>query len=313
VSAGAPGRAGVSGTGAVAAGAEAFASLSAHLRAVLWDDPESLLGKAAAGSAAGISTGQDHASPAGGRPGSARRDGGHGTRPDEGGKRCGSGARRDSGSGGNQDPVGPDGTGRNGAGPAATRRGIAAQEGAGGKTGLTAGEVISNAAVLMFGGIETTEGMIANALLHLLSHPGQLQLVRDDPSLTENAVEESLRLEPAAAMIDRYATRDVRLGEAAVRRGDLVSVSLAGAGRDPATFADPDGFDVLRPNARQHLAFAIGPHFCLGAHLARLEAVTAVRAALRLPGLRLDPDRPSAPRGLVFRKPPSLWVRWDAG
>ncbi len=177
--------------------------------------------------------------------------------------------------------------------------------------GLTQDEVISNAAVLMFGGIETTEGMIANTLLHLLTSPGQLMLVRQDPSLVPQAVEESLRLEPAAALIDRYATTDVRLGGADVRKGDLVSVSLAGAGRDPAVFADPDVFDVRRPNARLHLAFAHGPHFCLGAHLARLEAVAAVRAALSLPGLRLDPSSSAMPRGLVFRKPAELRVRWD--
>jgi cytochrome P450 len=179
--------------------------------------------------------------------------------------------------------------------------------------GLAAEEVISNAAVLMFGGIETTEGMIANALYHLLSYPDQFALVGDDPSLLPNAVEESLRVEPAAAFVDRYATRDIRIGGAEVGRGDLVSVSLAGAGRDPATFADPDVFDVRRPNARLHLAFAHGPHFCLGAHLARLEAVAAVRAAMTLPRLRLDPTVPSAPRGLVFRKPPQLRVQWDPG
>src|SRR5215472_15418132 len=180
-------------------------------------------------------------------------------------------------------------------------------------TGLSTGEVISNAAVIMFGGIETTEGMISNVILHLLSHPGQLALVYADPGLVPNAVEESLRLEPAAAVVDRYATRDVQIGAASIRRGDLVTVSLAGAGRDPAVFADPDLFDVRRPNARLHLAFAHGPHFCLGAHLARLEAQAAVHAVLSLPGLRLDPDHPSAPRGLVFRKPPALRVLWDSG
>ncbi|HEY6276709.1 MAG TPA: cytochrome P450 [Streptosporangiaceae bacterium] len=177
--------------------------------------------------------------------------------------------------------------------------------------GLSAGEVVSNAAVLLFGGIETTEGMISNVILHLLGHPAQLALVRADPGLIPAAVEESLRLEPAAAVVDRYATRDLRIGAAAIRRGDLVTVSLAGAGRDPAVFRAPDTFDVRRPNARAHLAFAHGPHFCLGAHLARLEAQESVRAVLRLPGLRLDPDRPAAPRGLVFRKPPSLHVVWD--
>jgi cytochrome P450 len=179
-------------------------------------------------------------------------------------------------------------------------------------TGLSGDEAVSNAAVLMFGGIETTEGMISNVILHLLSHPAQLAQVTADPGLVPGAVEESLRLEPAAAVVDRYATRDLRIGAASVRRGDLVTVSLAGAGRDPAVFTDPDGFDVRRPNAKLHLAFAHGPHFCLGAHLARLEAQAAVHAVLRLPGLRLDPDHPSAPRGLVFRKPPALHVQWDS-
>jgi len=194
---------------------------------------------------------------------------------------------------------------------AAAQPGPATGLGAG--TGLSTAEIVSNAAVLMFGGIETTEGMIANAAWHLLSHPAQLDLVRADPGLLPQAIEESLRLEPAAAVVDRYATRDADLGGAAVSRGDLVSVSVAGAGRDPAAFPDPDRFDVRRASTGQNLAFARGPHFCLGVHLARLEAHAALTAALgQLPGLRPDPDRPAAPRGLVFRKPPSLHVLWDA-
>jgi cytochrome P450 len=195
-----------------------------------------------------------------------------------------------------------------------TARDVAAGDGGGisaASSALTTAEVISNAAVIMFGGIETTEGMISNVILHLLQHPGQLALVREDPGLVPGAVEESLRLEPAAAVVDRYATRDVTLGGAQIRAGDLVTVSLAGAGRDPAVFPDPDAFDVRRPNARLNPAFAHGPHFCLGAHLARLEAQAGVRAALTLPELRLDPAYPASPRGLVFRKPPSLRVRWS--
>jgi cytochrome P450 len=162
---------------------------------------------------------------------------------------------------------------------------------------------------MLFGGIETTEGMIANAILHLLSAPAQLALVRDDPARLPNAIDESLRLEPAAAMVDRYATRDATLGDCAIRAGDLVRISVSAANRDPAAFPDPDRFDVTRENARQHLAFARGPHVCIGVHLARLEADTAVGRLLeRFPRLRLDPERPSAPAGLVFRKPPELNV-----
>ncbi|MCD9875945.1 cytochrome P450 [Streptomyces guryensis] len=174
-------------------------------------------------------------------------------------------------------------------------------------------EVASNAAVLMFGGIETTEAMITNALLHLLRHPGQLALVLRDFELLDGAIEESLRLEPGAAVVDRYAVCDTALGPAGVRRGDLVTVSLAGANRDPAVFPDPDRFDVRRENARLQLAFAHGPHHCIAAHLARLETRIALQRLLqRLPALRLAPDRPTAPYGLVFRKPPALHVRWDS-
>jgi cytochrome P450 len=92
----------------------------------------------------------------------------------------------------------------------------------------------------------------------------------------------------------------------------LVRVSIAGANRDPAVFTEPDRFNVRRANARLNLAFAQGPHFCLGAQLARAETMIAVGRLLdRLPGLRLDPDHPCAPRGLVFRKPPALHVRWQ--
>jgi len=182
---------------------------------------------------------------------------------------------------------------------------------AGEAAGLTHTEVVSNAAVLMFGGIETTEGMIANALLHLLAYPAALALVEADRSLLRNAVEESLRLEPAAAVIDRYATEDARLGGASIGAGELVRISITGANRDPRFFADPDHFDVRRDAARHHIAFAHGPHVCIGMHLARLEAHTAIGHLLdRLPRLRLDPDLPSRVRGFVFRKPSSLHVLW---
>ncbi len=188
---------------------------------------------------------------------------------------------------------------------------------------LAPGELASNAAVLMFGGIETVEAMICNAAWHLLSHPALVPAVAADEDLLAAAVEESLRLEPAAALLDRYAAADARLGGAEIRRGDRVTVSVTAAGTDPAVYPDPETFDPRRyapaaaaapgrAAAAAHLAFAVGPHFCIGAQLARLEAQTALRAVLALPGVRLDPDHPSRPQGLVFRKPLALRIRWDA-
>ena len=177
--------------------------------------------------------------------------------------------------------------------------------------GLEHEQVVANAAVLLFGGIETTEGMIASAVLHLLERPALLAAARDDPALLPAVVEESLRLEPAAAVIDRYATRDTTLGGAEIGERELVVLSIAGANRDPVAFPDPDTFDPHRPDLRRHLAFAAGPHVCIGMHLARLEAHAVLARLLdRLPGLRLDPDRPAEIRGLVFRKPVALHVRW---
>jgi cytochrome P450 len=182
---------------------------------------------------------------------------------------------------------------------------------AGATADLAPSEVVSNAAVMMFGGIETSEGMTTSLFWHLLTTPGALDAVREDRSLIANAVEESLRLEPAAGRVDRYATADVELGGSQIRRGDLVIVSLTAANRDPATFPSPDEFDLSRPNARVHLSFAQGPHACVGLHLARLETQSAIETALEdWPGLRLG-DGATAPSGVVFRKPRSLPVRWD--
>jgi cytochrome P450 len=177
---------------------------------------------------------------------------------------------------------------------------------------LRPSEVVSNAAVMMFGGIETSEGMTTSLFWHVLSTPGAMDALIADRSLVTNAVEESLRLEPAASRVDRYATVDVELGGATIRRGDLVIVSLTGANRDPETFADPDTFDISRPNARSHLTFAQGPHACVGLHLARLETHAALEAALDgWPGMRLE-DGATPPTGVVFRKPRSLPVSWQA-
>ncbi|MEM7125097.1 MAG: cytochrome P450 [Chloroflexota bacterium] len=181
--------------------------------------------------------------------------------------------------------------------------------------GLSEDQIVSNAAVLLFGGIETTEGMIANSLYFLLTNPHILRRVYADFELIPAVVEESLRMEPAASVIDRYTTRDVQLRDAAIQAGDLVRISLASANRDPDTFPNPDTFDPERPNLQSHVTWAQGPHVCLGLHLARLETHLALEQLLfRLPGLHLMPN-PDAldqakPCGLVFRKPQALQVAW---
>ena len=115
-----------------------------------------------------------------------------------------------------------------------------------------------------------------------------------------------------ANVIDRYATTNTTLADAHIEHGDLVRVSIAGANRDPAIFEHPDRYVPGRPRARRHLAFAQGPHVCLGVHLARTEARAGLTALTeRLPNLRLDPDQPSTVNGLVFRKPPTLHARWE--
>jgi cytochrome P450 len=180
-----------------------------------------------------------------------------------------------------------------------------------GQAALDHDQIAANGAVLLFGGIETTEGMITNATLELLRRPSEMGRVLASAAALDPLLDESLRLEPAAAIVDRYATADRTLAAAEIKQGELVRISIAAANRDPAVFSKPDDFDPTRPNLRRHLAFAQGPHVCVGVHLARLEARTAIGAlAQRLPRLRLDPERPAGVRGLVFRKPPRLDVLW---
>lgn len=175
---------------------------------------------------------------------------------------------------------------------------------------LSSAEITSNAAVIMFGGIDTTEGMITNALLHVLRDNELVKALGADRSGLDAVIEESLRLEPAASVVDRYATADITLAGAPIRRGDLVRVSLLAANRDPAVFPDPDTFDPSRPNLAEQLAFARGPHSCLAMDLARLETRAALTAVLDgLPGARLA--GPVDVRGLVFRKPDALPTIWD--
>lgn len=175
---------------------------------------------------------------------------------------------------------------------------------------LSPAEIAADAAVMMFGAIETAEGMIANAFWHLLSTPGLWSLLQADRRTVAAAVEESARMEPAAAVVDRYAVAAVDMAGVTIPEGEKVTLSLLAANRDPAVFDVPDAFDLHRDNHRRHVTFARGPHACIGAHLARMETTAVLQAALDLaPTLQLDAAASSAPTGLVFRKAPSVIVR----
>lgn len=178
---------------------------------------------------------------------------------------------------------------------------------------LTLDEIASNVAVLLFGGIVTGDGTNSMVIQHILGIDGLLDEVREDRDLVGALVDESLRLEPAAAAVDRFATRDISLHGSAISKGDLVRVSLTAANRDPAVFGFPDVFDVHhRPTPSRHLTFARGPHACLGAHLARAEAVAVVEGiARRLDGPNLVRDEMVAPKGLVFRGLDRVPVEWS--
>jgi cytochrome P450 len=174
---------------------------------------------------------------------------------------------------------------------------------------LTDAEIISNALIVLFGGIETTESTILNVMWTLLSHPATLAAIRDDWSLLPAAIEEAMRWEPAVQSCTRHLERPATLHGTTLPAGSTVQCMLGAANRDPAHFPDPDRYDITRANAADHLSFGAGKHFCLGAALARAEVqVAATRLLQRFPALRLDPDRPSAPRGFEFRAPPTLHV-----
>lgn len=170
-------------------------------------------------------------------------------------------------------------------------------------------EIASNVGVIMFGAIETSEGMTANALAHLLGDIERLAAVRGNRKLVDSVIEESLRFEPAAAVIDRYATSRSVIGGADIKAGDFVQISIAGANRDPGVFAEPDVFDLNRRNSNAHLSFVKGPHACIGLHLAKAETRAAINAVLDLlPDVHLSAA--AVPVGRIFRKPTAVPVEW---
>jgi cytochrome P450 len=153
---------------------------------------------------------------------------------------------------------------------------------------LTDHELKASALLLLVAGFETTVNLIGNGFVALSSFPQERTKLLDDPSIWPNAIEEMLRWDPPVQYTARAATADVELDGEAVKRHRPVAALIGGANRDPTVFADPERFDVTRSNAREHLAFAAGIHYCLGASLARLEGEIALSTLLdRYPDVSL--------------------------
>jgi cytochrome P450 len=164
----------------------------------------------------------------------------------------------------------------------------------------------------LFGaGHETTVNLIGNGLLALHRNPDQLQLLRRDPSLTPNAIEELLRYDSSVQGTGRTALEDVEVGGTAIRKGEAVFCLLGAANRDPAVYPEPDRLDITRENVRP-LSFGGGIHFCLGAQLARIEAEIAIATLLRrLPNLTLDnPEHSNWRQSFVLRGLMELPASW---
>ncbi|HXZ02468.1 MAG TPA: cytochrome P450 [Stellaceae bacterium] len=172
--------------------------------------------------------------------------------------------------------------------------------------GLGEEEIVAAAILLLFAGHETTTNLIGNGVLALLRHPDELAALRAAPERMAEAVEEMLRYDGPTQAMTRIALEDVDFAGAAgeprrVRRGDRLFLLLNAANRDPEIFAEPERFRLARGDGR-HLAFGYGPHFCLGAPLARLEAEIGIGALLRrLPRLALAEERPDWSDSFVLR------------
>jgi unspecific monooxygenase len=169
-------------------------------------------------------------------------------------------------------------------------------------------ELLDILALLFVAGHETTVNLIGNGALALLRHPAQLALLRDNPDLAPSATEELLRYDSPVQFVSRVALTDAEIAGQRVVAGEIVSMVLGAANRDPDAFPDPDRLDLTRRPGRL-VSFGQGIHFCLGAPLARLEGQLALAGIAALPGLELVDDRPSYRDHFILRGLSALRVR----
>jgi len=166
---------------------------------------------------------------------------------------------------------------------------------------------------LMNAGGDTTYRATSCLLTGLLTNPDQYAAIEKDRSLIPQAIDEALRWEPPASVVYRTAVEDTEIDGVKIPKGALMNVVLASANRDPAKFENPDKFDIFRSRKVRHYGFAVGPHVCVGQHLARVEMTRAINAVLdKMKNLRLDPDKPGPNiTGHILRSPEHLYVKFD--
>lgn len=165
---------------------------------------------------------------------------------------------------------------------------------------LTHAELKSTAGLVLAAGFETTVNLLGNGIQLLHDRPEQIEILRDEPGLWPNAVDEALRHDPPVLLTGRVAARDTEIAGQRVPKGAMITTLLAGANRDPEVFADPSRFDVTRENAGDHVSFSSGRHYCLGAALARMEGEVGLRTIFeRFPDLRLDPGATRRPTRIL--------------
>lgn len=151
-------------------------------------------------------------------------------------------------------------------------------------------ELKMTAGLVLAAGFETTVNLLGNAIALLSDHPDQLAKVKADPDLWLNVVEETLRFDPPVLLTGRVAEKHTEFGGQRISAGSVIVTMLGAANRDPKVFDRPNEFDVTRTNAKEHLAFSDGRHFCLGAILAKMESEVGLRALFeRFPDLTVLP------------------------
>ncbi|MEE8164803.1 MAG: cytochrome P450 [Myxococcota bacterium] len=179
-----------------------------------------------------------------------------------------------------------------------------------GESALRPQEIITFALTLLVAGNETTTNLIGNMVMLLLDHPGQLEQVRRDPRLIPNLIEETLRFETPLQFAFRRVRREVEIAGTVLPKDSIVMPLLASANRDERRFERPDEFDILRSD-QGHLTFGFGPHFCMGASLARLEAQVTIEALLEeLPRLRRRSESRESIDSFMLRGPRRLDLEW---